>query len=139
MTQKTKMVAATALVLKGPFVLGVSRKDDPTDFGLPGGKVDEGETPEEAVVREVKEETGLYIFDLDVILDMEDDKGFRVLTFSCDYDLQESELYSEEEGVIKWKDPRVLIHGSFGEYNKALFQQVQENDPELKDLWKLTF
>lgn len=40
-------------------VLAVSRKDDPNDLGLPGGKAEDGETPFEAVVREVEEETGL--------------------------------------------------------------------------------
>ena len=30
-------------------------------WALPGGRMDEGETPEEAVVREIKEETGLTV------------------------------------------------------------------------------
>ena len=43
------------------IILGVSRKNDHNDFGLVGGSVEENETFEEAIIREVKEETGLDI------------------------------------------------------------------------------
>ena len=54
---------------KGEVCL-VSRKEDHSDFGLAGGKVDEGETYEEAAIREVKEETGLDIKNLTMIFAM---------------------------------------------------------------------
>lgn len=41
--------------------LAVSRRNDPTNFGLPGGKEDPGESNLQAVVREVFEEVGLVI------------------------------------------------------------------------------
>ena len=52
--------AALVIVLgEGDTVLGVSRPDDPADFGLPGGSVEPGELSEVAAIREVLEETGL--------------------------------------------------------------------------------
>ena len=43
-----------------PFdVLMVGRKDDPGNFGLPGGKAERNETPEETAVRELREETSI--------------------------------------------------------------------------------
>jgi ADP-ribose pyrophosphatase YjhB (NUDIX family) len=40
-------------------VLMVPRGDEPGKYGLPGGKVERGETPTEAALRELAEETGL--------------------------------------------------------------------------------
>lgn len=48
---------------KGEFegIVLIERKYPPTGLALPGGFVDYGETVEEAVIREMKEETGLDV------------------------------------------------------------------------------
>ncbi|HHZ09214.1 MAG TPA: 8-oxo-dGTP diphosphatase MutT [Rhizobiales bacterium] len=56
------IVAACALVDADGRVLITQRPDDKAMAGLwefPGGKVEPGETPEEALVRELKEEIGV--------------------------------------------------------------------------------
>ena len=97
-------------------ILGVSRKDDPTAFGLIGGKVDDGETPEEALIRETKEETGLDITKYEKIFERIDG-DFKCSTYLCEV---KGAITTTEKGVVKevcWAD---LLAGPFGEYNKQL-------------------
>ena len=46
---------------KSGEILLLDRKHQPLGYGLVGGKVDKGETPLQAVIREVEEESGIHI------------------------------------------------------------------------------
>ena len=119
--RKSKL-AATALIFDEKFrVLGVSRKDDPSMFGLPGGKVDEGETLEEAIVREVKEETGLELLEFSPFYFREDTDYVAVVFLVTEY---RGEIQTEESGVVKWVTFEDLKMGAFSEYNSNLEQYI---------------
>ena len=64
MPERVTRLAAYGIATRGDDVLLVrasSRSDVPGTWWLPGGGVEFGEHPQEAVVREVAEETGLVV------------------------------------------------------------------------------
>lgn len=114
-------LAACVLILSNDGkILAVSRKHDPSDFGLPGGKVDPGETPLQAAGRELEEETGLKAISLNPVY-TRDDEGSKCTTFAGKV---EGEIDTDEAGVIRWVDPEVLLQGSFGDYNLGLLKHL---------------
>jgi len=79
--------------------LSVTLKDDHNDFNLPGGKVENGENLISAGIREVKEETGMNIYNLKFLYEGMDD-DYQVITFyTYNYD---GSIYTKENHVVKW-------------------------------------
>jgi 8-oxo-dGTP pyrophosphatase MutT (NUDIX family) len=128
--------AANLLLVHDGLVLAVSRRNDPTQWGLPGGKVDKHllETNLRACVRETFEETGLYIFEDDVepILSMRSvgDTDYWTTTYLYTGAPKNMENLQAEEGFfLSWKtldqlaDPKI---SPFAAYNKIVSQSYAE-------------
>lgn len=110
------------------MILGVSRKNDPTKFGLPGGKVDPEEEPHQAIVREVFEETGLVVSDprpvfIRVCEGGKDGIGYVTTTYIGNIT---GHIHTNETGVVKWVTQEELLSGPFGTYNAALFHAIEK-------------
>lgn len=119
-----KKAACILIVSSDDRILAVSRRDDPTAFGMPGGKVDPGETSAQAAARELREETGLEATDLKPVFRMKDRDGYVTTTFVCNVD---GDIDSDEEGVIRWVTADVLVDPSscpFVDYNVAMFRAL---------------
>ena len=114
--------AVAIVLMKDDRVLGVTRKNNLDDWGLPGGKLEAGETFAEAAIRETKEETGLDIFNLKSIYWRMDD-SFAVVAYIADW---KGEITTSESGKVDWVTFTELKAGTFGEYNTLLEKILNE-------------
>lgn len=65
-------------------------KMEPNKWSLPGGHIDEGEYPHQAVKREVYEETNLKVTHCNVIEVVDISEGRKIYYFDCDVDFSSS-------------------------------------------------
>ena len=103
---RTENVELTVLCLlhkDGKYLLQDRVKKDWQGYTLPGGHVEPGESIVDAVIREMKEETGLAILDprLCGVKQFPIDGG-RYIVFLFEATSFEGEISSSEEGSIHW-------------------------------------
>lgn len=115
--QPQKLAVCALIESEDGLVLGVSRKDDPTKFGLPGGKVEKGETSMEAMFRELREETGISMVSSAKHVFAFRCGEFLVDTWRVVPDFNYCEIRQPSEGLVKWCTWQELFDGPFGGYN----------------------
>lgn len=123
-----KESAQVVLINEDGLILGVSRKDNHSDVGLIGGKVDPGETPEQAAVRETKEETGLDIYGLQLVFAMFRD-GYMGYTYLAKFT---GEINHNEPHIVDWVPFSKIIEGSFGRFNELVSESLEGMEIEFK-------
>lgn len=88
------------------------RKNERNEWELPGGKIDLGEQPEAAVVRELQEELGFQVRVIDLIKShvlkipnsQDESEGVLVLIFSCKLTSRSGEFELQgEAGIAEFK------------------------------------
>ncbi len=119
------MISAQVVLINDEgYVLGVSRKDNHTDFGIIGGKMEEIDLgdPLNTAIRETIEETGLIVSNLRLVFATHKD-GNMGYTYIAEY---KGEINHNEPHVVKWVTFSELIKGKFGEYNKMVGESLDD-------------
>ena len=102
-TEKVELTVLCLLHQKGKYLLQDRVKKDWKGYTLPGGHVEPGESIVDAVIREMKEETGLTIINprLCGVKHFPIDEG-RYIVFLFETTQYEGELCSSDEGRMYW-------------------------------------
>ena len=135
---RTEIAELTVLCLiqkENKILLQNRVKTDWRGYAFPGGHIEVGESIVDAVVREVREETGLTIIDPKLCgikqFPLKDGKyeNGRYLVFLFRVDKFSGEVVSSEEGEMRWIDKRDLHK----------FNLVQDFDDMLKVMAEDTY
>ena len=104
--------------------LSVSLKEDHSDFNLPGGKVELGEELIQTGIREVKEETGINVYNLKYLYEGIDE-DYQVFTYyTSNYD---GDIYTKENHLVKWLPLYELTKSKrWPEYNTIIYNKFLE-------------
>ncbi|PTX15592.1 NUDIX domain-containing protein [Halanaerobium congolense] len=105
---------------------------------IPGGHIESGEKMEEALVREVKEETGLEIYDIELLSLKESiydksfgrQKHFIFIDYICKTDFCEVKL-NDEADVYEWISLKELDDYDLEDFVKNLLEELRDKN-ELK-------
>ena len=129
-------VAARGIVLNGDKV-AIFHKENKNEYKLPGGGMDEGETPEECFAREAREEIGCVLENIVKLGVIEEHKGAtnfkqisHVFVANVKEDLHKLDLTEKEKtegGKMLWVDLNTaikLVEGSFDKLKAGVDETV---------------
>lgn len=108
-----KQIVALMIEQDGKF-LAEKRKDSedtcPGDIVFPGREIKPGETNEQALIREMKEELGIQIFDPELVheADFDCEKKLRILWFKCKG--FRGKIQNNEAKELIWADPEMFTY-----------------------------
>lgn len=128
---KKEIHVAVAVIIRHGKVLIARRPGHLHQGGLlefPGGKVEAGETVQQALVREIAEETGLRVAEsaLEPVIGIHHDYGDKCVFLDV---WQANESQGEAEGregqPISWVQPELMLYEDFPAGNRAIIHALK--------------
>ena len=105
--------AVRCFIIKDNKVVAIRYKDENKKAGfydIPGGKIEDGETPEETAIREVKEETNVDVNNLEFKGEMVIEYPERIFNFKVFYTKEYTgEIKETEENFVENIDIEKLL------------------------------
>ena len=111
-------------------------------YVIPGGYIEFGEKMEEALKREIFEETGLDIYDIELISLKEsigddkfhEDKHFIFIDYVCKTDSNKVTLNDEAEEYV-WVDIEKIDNYDLGGFTKELLMKFKNKDQDFVKMY----
>lgn len=142
-TEKVELTALCLVYNEEAYLLQNRVKEDWKGYALPGGHIEAGESIVHAIVREMKEETGLTILNPKLCgVKQFPIEGGRYIVFLFSTDKYEGELISSEEGEMRWVKKKELSDVNLvSDFNELLQVMLDDNLNEFQyviegDQWK---
>ncbi len=143
-TEKVELTVLCLVYNEDAYLLQDRVKEDWKGYTLPGGHIENGESIVHAIVREMKEETGLTILNpkLCGVKQFPIEDG-RYMVFLFRTDKYEGELISSEEGNMHWVKKKELSNVNLvDDFNELLQVILDDNLNEFQyiiegDQWKV--
>jgi 8-oxo-dGTP diphosphatase len=144
MTDKFEIVVNAITTYQGKILLGKKKEKEghpiSGEWHFPGGHIDEGEEPEEAVKREIKEETGLEV-EVHQIVDATSQtwNGDTILqiTYHCEADSDDASV-EDDLKETKWVQAKNLEE-KIGEFTEKNITERPEINKLIKRIEKAPY
>lgn len=137
------LAVAAALIRRGKKLLVSQRlehKPDALKWEFPGGKLEEGESPEAALERELKEEMGVATQTGRLIRALRKQSGNQdILLLFYESRLLEGEPMSIENRGIRWGTPEELLNMDLADADRSVAEALaREETMEKTGIWFIT-
>lgn len=125
---ENKITKVTCAIIENQGKILVAQRSEkmslPMKWEFPGGKIEDGELPEECIKREIKEEMDIQILvknKLKSTIHSYGDKTIELIPFICE--IEEGELQLKEHRAIVWKKPIELEDLDWAEADIPIYRE----------------